>query len=86
MKRSLLLALTLCLLLPLLCSLLLASCDSEQHEHTYHYICTEEVHQKVYTCTCPSADIAELHADTNADGACDVCGYRIEAYRHGTDG
>ena len=74
------------LLLPLLCSLLLASCDSEGHEHTYHYICTEEVHQKVYTCTCPSADIAELHTDTNADGACDVCGYRIEAYRHGTDG
>ena len=71
------------LLLPLLCSLLLASCDSEQHEHTYHYICTEEVHQRVYTCTCPSADIAELHADTNADGACDICGYgMIEAHQH----
>lgn len=87
MKHSLLLALTLCLLLPLLCSLLLTSCDGEQHEHTYHYICTEEVHQRVYTCTCPSADIAELHADTNADGACDICGYgMIEAHRHGTDG
>jgi hypothetical protein len=65
------------LLLPLLCSLLLASCNTEQHEHTYHYICTEEVHQRVYTCTCPSADIAELHADTDADGRCDVCGYSM---------
>lgn len=75
MKRLILISLTLCLLLPLLCSLLLASCDSEQHEHTYHYSYNASTHQKIYTCGCPSPDIAEVHLDDDGDGACDACGY-----------
>ncbi len=52
---------------------------SETHtEHTYAWVGGEGGHQKVYTCGCPSPDIAELHRDNNSDYVCDVCGWAID--------
>lgn len=47
-------------------------------EHTYEWAGYEGGHQKVYTCGCPSPDIAELHRDNNNDYKCDVCGWCID--------
>ena len=51
---------------------------SSSCEHTYEWIGNEGGHQKVYTCGCPSPDIAELHRDNNSDYVCDICGWAID--------
>lgn len=68
----------------LLCVIALVACDSifkEEHRHTCDYICNEDTHQKVYTCGCFSADIAEEHVNYDADLHCDICGYFIDPNR-----
>ena len=47
-------------------------------EHTYELVGFEGGHQTVYTCGCPTPDIAELHSDDDGDYKCDVCGWSIE--------
>lgn len=44
-------------------------------EHTFEYSVTEQGHQKIYTCGCPTPDIMELHIDVDENSFCDVCGY-----------
>ena len=71
----------------LLCVITLVACDSifkEEHIHTYEYICNEDTHQKVYTCGCPSPDIAEEHSNFDADLYCDICGYFLDSNRVST--
>lgn len=48
-------------------------------EHTYEWAYNKETHQKVYTCGCPTPDIAEMHLDTDENHICDICGYKIES-------
>ena len=47
-------------------------------EHTYEWACYEETHQKIYTCGCPTPDIAEMHLDTDEDYICDICKYEMK--------
>jgi hypothetical protein len=62
-------------------------------EHTYEYVGNPYTHQKVFTCGCPTPDIAEEHSDADADGKCDLCGYatvpdhteHTGVMRHGTE-
>lgn len=71
----------------LLCVIALVACDNifkEEHQHTYDYICNEDTHQKVYTCGCPSPDIAEEHCNYDADLYCDICGYFLDPDRVST--
>lgn len=77
MKKSFILFLIVCLL-----STVFVGCDgglndSSSCEHTFEWSCNEETHQKVYTCGCPTPDIAEKHLDTDENYTCDVCGYQI---------
>ena len=51
--------------------------DTPEHEHTYDFVCNEHTHQKVFTCGCPSPDIAEEHINYDADLNCDICGYHM---------
>ena len=71
----------------LLCVIVLVACDSifkEEHTHTYEYVCNEDTHQKVFTCGCPSPDIAEEHSNFDADLYCDICGYFLDSNRVST--
>ena len=52
--------------------------DDTHTEHTYEWVGSEGGHQKVYTCGCPSPDIAELHSNNDGDYKCDVCGWAME--------
>ena len=52
--------------------------DWQLHEHTYNYTSNEYTHQKIYTCGCPTPDIAEMHSDFDEDNKCDACGYALE--------
>ena len=54
-----------------------SSVESSSCEHTYEWAQYEETHQKVYTCGCPTPDIAEMHLDTDEDYVCDICGYEM---------
>ena len=54
-----------------------AAPESTQHEHTTTYVCNEQTHQLVYTCGCPSPDIAELHDNDDGEEKCEICGYTI---------
>ena len=61
---------------------LLSGCDSITNspscEHTYEWQKSEETHQKIYTCGCPSPDIAEVHSDVDGDNECDLCKYILK--------
>ena len=46
---------------------------AEHDEHTFEYIGNDYTHQKVYTCGCPTPDIAEMHLDGDGDNYCDLC-------------
>ena len=46
----------------------------EKHDHTYEYAGNDYTHQKIYTCGCPTPDIAEMHYDNDKDDLCDACG------------
>ena len=66
----------------IMCVTLLASCDSEEHEHTMSdWKHNETEHWKEPVCgrnNCSvQAEVHELgeHVDENYDGICDVCGY-----------
>ncbi len=54
--------------------------QESEHKHTYDYICNEHTHQKIFTCGCPSPDIAEEHINYDEDMLCDLCGYTFEFY------
>lgn len=43
------------------------------HEHTYEYAGNDYTHQRIYTCGCPTPDIAEMHYDNDGDELCDAC-------------
>ena len=51
---------------------------SSSCEHTYEWVQYEEAHQKVYTCGCPTPDIAEIHLDADENYICDICEYEIK--------
>ena len=58
----------------------ISACDTPANsscQHTYEWVGSEGGHQKVYTCGCPSPDIAELHRDNDGDDKCDVCGWSM---------
>ena len=74
------------LICAIMCVTLLASCDSEEHEHTMSdWKHNETEHWKEPVCgrnNCSvQAEVHELgeHVDKNYDGVCDVCG-REEEY------
>ncbi len=72
-----------CLLLLLSVTVLFGCNEEEIHEHTFEYVQYEESHCKLYTCGCPSPEIAPLHSDNNNDNKCDVCGYELNE-KHNT--
>ena len=47
----------------------------EHTTHTGEYRASEYSHWYVYTCGCPTPDIAELHVGYEDDQQCDICGY-----------
>ena len=55
-----------------------SSDGSPSCEHTYEWLCGKQTHQKVYTCGCPTPDIAELHTDADVNYICDICGTQLE--------
>ena len=52
-----------------------SNADSSSCKHTVEVIANETSHCWVYTCGCPSPDIAGLHYDNNEDSFCDECAY-----------
>ena len=52
--------------------------DDTHTEHTYEWVASGGGHQKVYTCGCPSPDIAEVHRDNDGNDKCDVCGWIMD--------
>ena len=51
--------------------------NSSSCKHSYEWAQYEETHQKVYTCGCPTPDIAEMHLDTDKNYICDICEYEM---------
>lgn len=47
--------------------------DTGHTEHTYEWIITDVTHQKLYTCDCPSPEVASSHYDKDRDNKCDEC-------------
>ena len=54
-------------------SVLSVTCIERHSEHTYEYEGNDYCHQKIYTCGCPTPDIAESHVDVDEDNYCDLC-------------
>ena len=51
--------------------------DGDEHEHSFRWERYEDTHCKIYTCGCPTPEIAGIHVDNDADGKCDECKYRM---------
>ena len=83
MKRLLTLSLAFCSILTSFagCDFSFSSENSSTNnslcEHTYKWVQYEEAHQKVYTCGCPTPEIAEMHLDTDENYVCDICEYKM---------
>ena len=46
----------------------------EEHDkHSFEYVGNDYTHQRVYTCGCPTPEIAEMHTDADEDNYCDLC-------------
>lgn len=55
----------------------------EEHKHTGEMQASPYAHWYVYTCGCPSNEIAEEHSDDNKDWICDMCGHFMSQLTYG---
>lgn len=82
MKKNIIFSLTICSMLTFFvgCNFFSNSSSNESSlcEHTYEWSRNKENHQKIYTCGCPTPDIAEMHLDSDKNYICDICEYEME--------